>query len=251
MDGTCYGRVHPCVEDISFGGEFSVSAFWASFVLRVLLFRVDGRPVFLGQRDFAAFLAVPYWDWGAEDSLPAYDPVPVEGFCPVYEAGFHVIGIPLESVGCLLHVFGELAGFHEPLLRLQDLDWGVAAIAQAHFLLNRLGLDKQSLLLEVGDYGFLSLKGCQAIISACFLVHPSILGQDRDGRELVFGYGFDVCLVAVGAYHDDACSVLGVDHVVLDYFDCTVCSGYADALAHVLRVAFIFGVDGYSDAGGY
>ena len=63
-------------------------------------------------------------------------------------------------------------------------------------------------------------------------------------------HGFDVGFVTVGAYHDDACSELRVDHFISDYFDCPVGGGNGDAFAYKPCVAFIARVDCHGNAGG-
>ncbi len=65
----------------------------------------------------------------------------------------------------------------------------------------------------------------------------------------MFCDGFHVLFVAVGAYHDDACSEFGVHEFVWDYFDFSVGDGNPDFFVYVFLVALVVWVDSYCDAG--
>ncbi len=65
---------------------------------------------------------------------------------------------------------------------------------------------------------------------------------------MVLCNGFYVFFVAVGAYHDDACSEFGVHEIVWNYFDFSLGNRNQDFFTYVFLEALIIWINGDCNA---
>ena len=143
-------------------------------------------------------------------------------------------------------LLGKRLHLHEPLGGDQGLHVVVAAVAGAHVVAVRLGLDEVALLLQVLDDLLAALVAVHSVVGPAVFVDLSIVADAADGLQVVAQAHLEVVGV-VGRGHLHGAGAEAQLHVLVGHNgDLPVHDGQDAGLAHQVLEPLVLRVHGYA-----
>ena len=155
------------------------------------------------------------------------------------ELGLPVLDHPDGLLGQGLHL-------HEPLGGDDRLHVLMAAVAGAHVVAVRLGLDEIPLLLQILDDLLAAFIPVHTLIGAAVFIDLAVVADAADDLQIVAQAHLKVVGVVSGSHLHRAGAEVHLGVIVCDNRDFLIDKGQNDRLAHDVLVALIVGVDAHA-----